>query len=70
LFTLMIFDETYNLICVCVCVCVCVWVFIRGPFEEFVDWRQCAAVMQKEAVAVMPSCCGGCNVVVAWSSSL
>jgi hypothetical protein len=23
---------------------------IRGPFERFVDWRQCAAVMQREAV--------------------
>jgi hypothetical protein len=21
----------------------------RGPFEKFVDWRQCAAVMQREA---------------------
>jgi hypothetical protein len=31
----------------------------------FVDWRQCAAVMQKEAVAVIPSCSGGGNVVVA-----
>jgi hypothetical protein len=20
---------------------------IRGPFENFVDWRQCVAVMQK-----------------------
>jgi hypothetical protein len=25
----------------------------RGPFEKFVDWRQCAAVMQREAVTVM-----------------
>jgi hypothetical protein len=32
---------------------------IRGPFERFVDWRQCAAVMQREAVTVMPSCCSG-----------
>jgi hypothetical protein len=23
---------------------------IRGPFENFVDWQQCAAVMQREAV--------------------
>jgi hypothetical protein len=23
---------------------------LRGPFENFVDWRQCAAVMQREAV--------------------
>jgi hypothetical protein len=30
-----------------------------------VDWRQCAVVMQREAVIVMPSfSCGG-NVVVA-----
>jgi hypothetical protein len=33
------------------------------------DWRQCAAVMQREAVTVMPSCSGGSNVVVVWSSS-
>jgi hypothetical protein len=38
---------------------------IRGPFEKFVDWRHCAAVMQREAVTVMPSCSGGGNVVVA-----
>jgi hypothetical protein len=37
---------------------------IRGPLEKFMDWRQCAAVMQKEAVTVMPSCSGGGNVVV------
>jgi hypothetical protein len=49
-----------------VCVCVC----IRGPFEKFVNWRQCASVMQREAVNVMPSCSGGGNVVVACSSSL
>jgi hypothetical protein len=36
-----------------------------GPFENFVDWRKCAAVMQKEAVTVMPSCSGGGNVLVA-----
>jgi hypothetical protein len=23
--------------------------YVRGPFEKFVDWRQCAAVMQREA---------------------
>jgi hypothetical protein len=23
---------------------------IRGPFEKFADWRQCAAVIQREAV--------------------
>jgi hypothetical protein len=39
--------------------------FIPGPFGRFVDWRQCAAVMQREAVTVMPSCSGGANVVVA-----
>jgi hypothetical protein len=38
---------------------------LRGPFETFVDWRQCAAVMQREAVTVMPGCSGGGNVVVA-----
>jgi len=30
-----------------------------------VDWQQCAAVMQREAVTVMPSCSGGDNIVVA-----
>jgi hypothetical protein len=43
---------------------------IREPFAKFVDWRQCAAVMQREAVTVMPSCSGGGNIVVAWSLSL
>jgi hypothetical protein len=38
---------------------------IRGPFEKFVDWRQFAAVTQREAVTVMPSCSGMGNVVVA-----
>jgi hypothetical protein len=37
---------------------------IREPFEKFVDWRQCAAVVQREAVTVMLNC-GGDNVVVA-----
>jgi hypothetical protein len=23
---------------------------LRGPFEKLVDWRHCAAVMQREAV--------------------
>jgi len=32
---------------------------LRGPLEKLVDWRKCAAVMQKEAVTVMPSCSGG-----------
>jgi hypothetical protein len=36
----------------------------RSPFENFVDWRQCAAVMLREAVTVMASSGGG-NVVVA-----
>jgi hypothetical protein len=39
--------------------------FKRGPFEKIVDWWQCAAVMQREAVTVMASCSGGGNVVVA-----
>jgi hypothetical protein len=39
--------------------------FIRRPFEKFVDWWQCAAVMLREALTVMPSCGGGGNVVVA-----
>jgi hypothetical protein len=25
---------------------------LRGPFEKFVDWRQCAADMQREAFYV------------------
>jgi hypothetical protein len=37
----------------------------RGPFERFVDYRQCAAVMQGEAVIVMPRFSGGVNIVVA-----
>jgi hypothetical protein len=40
-------------------------IYIRGPFEKFVDWRQCAAVMQREAVTVRPSRSGGSNGVVA-----
>jgi hypothetical protein len=38
---------------------------IRGPFEKFVDWRQCAAVIQREVMTVMPSCSGGGNVIAA-----
>jgi hypothetical protein len=38
--------------------------FIWEPFEKFVDWRQCADVMQREAMTVIPSCSGGDNVVV------
>jgi len=37
----------------------------RGPFERFVDCWQCAAVMQREEVTLMPGCNGGGNVVVA-----
>jgi hypothetical protein len=39
--------------------------FIRGPFEKFVDCRQCAAVMQREVVTVMTSCSGWGNVALA-----
>jgi hypothetical protein len=46
-------------------VCMYVCMYHRGPFEKFVDWRQCAAVMQRVAVTVMPNCSGGGNVVVA-----
>jgi hypothetical protein len=35
------------------------------PLEKFVDWWQCAAVIQREEVTVMPSFSGGDNVVVA-----
>jgi hypothetical protein len=38
---------------------------IGGQFEKFVDWRQCAAVMQTEEVTVMLSYSGKVNVVVA-----
>jgi hypothetical protein len=38
---------------------------MRGPVEKFVDWRQCAAVMRREAATIMQSCSGGSNVVVA-----
>jgi hypothetical protein len=37
----------------------------RTILKSFVDWRQSAAVMQREAVTVMPSCSGGGNAVVA-----
>jgi hypothetical protein len=30
-----------------------------GPFDRSVDWRQCAAVLLKEAVIVKPSCSSG-----------
>jgi len=33
--------------------------YIRGAFDKSVDWRQCAAVMQREAATVMPSCNDG-----------
>jgi hypothetical protein len=42
----------------------------EGRLQKFVDWRQCAAVMQREALTVMPSCSGGGSVVVASSSCL
>jgi hypothetical protein len=42
---------------------------VREPFANFVDWRQCTAVMQKEAVTVMSIYSGGGNVVVVLSSS-
>jgi hypothetical protein len=38
---------------------------IRGQFEKFADWRQCAAIMQREAATVIPNCNGGSNLVVA-----
>jgi hypothetical protein len=44
--------------------------FVREPFEKFGDWRQCTAVIQREAVNVMPCCSGAGNVLVAWSSFL
>jgi hypothetical protein len=34
------------------------------PFQKFADWRQNAAVVQTEAVTVMPICSGGNNAVV------
>jgi hypothetical protein len=34
-------------------------------FDKFVDWGQCAAVVQREVVPVMPHCSGGGNVVMA-----
>jgi hypothetical protein len=43
--------------------------YIRGPFEKFVDWRQCAAAMQREAVTYAKFS-GGVNVIMASSSSL
>jgi hypothetical protein len=33
--------------------------YLRGPFEKFVDWRQCAAVMQRKAVTVVQVVVGG-----------
>jgi len=40
-------------------------VYVQGLFEKFVNWQQCAAVMQREAVTVLPSCSNGDNIVVA-----
>jgi hypothetical protein len=31
---------------------------IQGTFERFVDWWQCAVVMQREAVTVKQNCSG------------
>jgi hypothetical protein len=42
-----------------------IYVYVGRPFEKFVDWWQCAAVLQREAVTVMTICSGGGNVVVA-----
>jgi hypothetical protein len=44
--------------------CIQIDVYVQWPLEKFVDWRQCAAVMQREAVTVMPSCSGGGYAVV------
>jgi hypothetical protein len=35
-----------------------------GSFENFVEWWECAAVMQREAVILTPSCSGGGDVVM------
>jgi hypothetical protein len=43
---------------------------IGGPFEKFVDWRQCAAVMQRKSVTVISSCSSEGNIVVVCSLSL
>jgi hypothetical protein len=43
---------------------------VWGPFEKFVNWQQCATVMQRDAVIVMLSCSGRGNLVVAWTSSI
>jgi hypothetical protein len=37
---------------------------LGAPFEKFLDWRQCAAGIQREVVTVTPTCSGGVNVVV------
>jgi hypothetical protein len=37
---------------------------VRGSFEKFVEWWQCADDMQREVVNVMQSCSGGGNVVL------
>jgi hypothetical protein len=37
----------------------------RGPFEKFVDWWQCAVIMQRKAVTVMPNSNGEGNVAAA-----
>jgi hypothetical protein len=35
-----------------------------GPSEKIMDWRQCAAVMQRVEMTVLPSCSGGGKVAV------
>jgi hypothetical protein len=57
--------HTYRTIGEIILLYISAFAFIREPFEKFVHWRQCAAVMQRDAVTVMPSCSGGGNVVVA-----
>jgi len=44
--------------------------YIREPLQNFEDWLQCAAVMRREAVTVMPIYSGGGDVVAAGASSL
>jgi len=38
---------------------------IQGLYEKLVDWQQCAAVVHRETVTIMPSCSGGGNIVMA-----
>jgi hypothetical protein len=43
----------------------CNYPHIQGLFAKFVDWWQCATVLQREAVTVMLVLVVGVNVVVA-----